>query len=69
MPENEHNAQDKTENVVYPGRLGEYHRLRSVAETSEFENEGNQLAAEIAAQLAGLAYILDGIRFAARNPQ
>lgn len=55
---------------LYPGQLAEYARLREVRENVQ-NDEGHDLnlvvGLVIAEQLAGLNYILDGIRFATRN--
>jgi len=51
---------------VYPGNLERWKSLRAAAEAQP-ENSFEKHAANVAAELAGLAYILDGIRYAARK--
>ena len=65
--EREHVEQDQKEQKVYPGNLSRYSELRKARE--EAERQGMSVAGEyvLAEELAGLAYILDGIRYAARQ--
>jgi hypothetical protein len=59
------------DNKIYPGNIDEYRRLRTKREEMESDAKGADqaliLAAVIAEQLAGLSYILDGIRYSARR--
>jgi len=62
------------ETKVYPGSIDRYRELRQAREAltpAEGEVGGADLhlltAAVIAEELAGLAYILDGIRYSARS--
>lgn len=62
------------EKKVYPGNLDRYNQLRELrlaAESSDTEDGPTMteqlVALSIAEELAGLAYILDGIRYAARK--
>jgi len=64
-------TQDDTK--VYPGSIDRYRELRKMREflANDEAREGGAdpqavLAATIAEELAGLAYILDGIRYSAR---
>jgi hypothetical protein len=66
MSENEHMQQDKDETVLYPGRLAQYHELRELREKTS-PSDPSYNGACIAEQLAGLAYIADGIRYSLRN--
>lgn len=58
---------------IYPGSIDRYRELRRLRE--QFEEGGSEggerhplfAAAVIAEELAGLAYILDGIRYSARK--
>lgn len=65
-PENENETGEKGQEPTYPGKLSEYHRLRELRESLPV-NDPNTIGLQVAEQLAGLAYILDGIRYAARN--
>jgi hypothetical protein len=58
---------ETTETVVYPGRLTRYHALMAQRKEAEAENAPDLVGFVIAEEIAGLAYILDGIRYAARN--
>ena len=60
------------EKPIYPGRLAEYHRIKTLRESMPAETDAQLeliVNLTIAEQLAGLAYILDGIRFSARQGQ
>jgi len=66
-------ATEKT-TKVYPGNLDRYTELREAREQlqsstgpEDVANLNLLLAATIAEELAGLAYILDGIRYSARK--
>jgi len=53
---------------VYPGSLSRYQTLRALREETEESLPMNErVALVIAEELAGLAYILDGIRYSARK--
>lgn len=57
---------------IYPGSIDHYRMLREVRERLTPAAEGDVptelfLAAVIAENLAGLSYILDGIRYSARR--
>lgn len=61
-------AQEDTR--IYPGGVERYRaarKLREELETGENVPQSDYLAAAIVEELAGLAYILDGIRYAARQ--
>jgi hypothetical protein len=63
---------EKSEDKIYPGSIEHYRMLREVRERTAPAAEGDTptelfLAAVIAENLAGLAYILDGIRYSARR--
>jgi hypothetical protein len=68
MSEQEHEQQAQDEKVNYPGRLDQYHALRDLREGTQV-NDVNFAGLAVAEQLAGLAYILDGIRYYQRNPK
>jgi hypothetical protein len=58
----------------YPGDLDDFARLREMRESLEKQHADGSLldvapvlAANIAEQIAGLTYILDGIRYSARK--
>lgn len=69
--QNETTTQTETvEKPIYPGRLAEYHRLKTEREACTVTDDASasiKVGLQIAEQLAGLSYILDGIRFSARN--
>jgi len=55
---------------IYPGSVDRYRFLREKRQQAETDPKGNDnlvAALSIAEELAGLAYILDGIRYAARK--
>lgn len=57
------------EQKIYPGSVERYRALREARLEAETKDETPELtvARQIAEELAGLAYILDGIRYAARK--
>jgi hypothetical protein len=60
-------TEPKTEKV-YPGNLARYVELRETRNTLD-PSDPNFFAACVAEELAGLSYILDGIRYSARQGQ
>jgi hypothetical protein len=52
---------------VYPGGLDRYTELRRNRQAREAEGLDDDPGLIIAEELAGLAYLLDGIRYAARQ--
>lgn len=60
-----------SDDKVYPGSIDSFRELRQLreglAEPTTGEEMRDLLAAHIAENLAGLAYILDGIRYSARS--
>ncbi len=67
---------DQDETKIYPGSIERYRELRKLREFLGQDGEGNDgkgsdsqayLAATIAEEMAGLSYILDGIRYSARS--
>lgn len=72
-------SEQNNEPKIYPGSLDRYRDLRKLREEIESvpdaggrpgsrgENQQAYLLASIAEEFAGLAYILDGIRYAARK--
>jgi hypothetical protein len=70
----QHEEQAKSEEKVYPGNLARYVELRNRRLVLEDTGLGagsaeGYAAACIAEELAGLSYILDGIRYSARQGQ
>ncbi len=63
MASNDPNRPEK----VYPGNLSAFEELRTT--TAGLDPEKEQLVATmiVATQLAGIAYILDGIRYSLRD--
>lgn len=59
-------ANEQKQEKVYPGNIGRYLALREARE-SLMQGDPNFFAACIAEELAGLAYILDGVRYSARQ--
>lgn len=58
------------EGKVYPGNLARYRELRAAREALEATESPDPAlvqGANLVEQLAGLAFILDGIRFSARQ--
>lgn len=76
MPKDD-NTQNDEGQKLYPGSIDRYRALRTlrastpVYESDEAKEQGetnsNYVLLTIAEELAGLAYILDGIRYSARN--
>jgi hypothetical protein len=66
MPE-EQNEEPK-EPKVYPGNIARYNELREMR-TSLDPSDPNYFAAVLCEELSGLSYILDGIRYSARQSQ
>jgi hypothetical protein len=64
----QHEEQAKSEEKVYPGNLARYVEMREVRSSMDV-SDPNFFAAVIAEELTGLAYILDGIRYSARQNQ
>jgi len=64
MSEQNEEKQEK----VYPGNIGRYNELRAAREALD-PSDPNFFAAVVCEELAGLAYILDGIRYSARQSQ
>jgi len=58
------------ETKVYPGSIERYRFLREKRQAAETDPKGNDTlvaALSIAEEIAGLTYVLDGIRYAARQ--
>jgi hypothetical protein len=71
-------AQEDRKEKVYPGGLDRYVALRDAREAQEEAlstldtnpvSDSTFLALVVAEELAGLAYLLDGIRYSARQTQ
>jgi hypothetical protein len=60
-------AEKKTEEKVYPGSLERYRTLRAMREIQEQQGEVDP-SLMVCEELAGLAYLLDGIRYSVRKP-
>jgi hypothetical protein len=55
------------EKKEYPGGIERWKNLREAAAEAKNSNPDHSVVLEVAAELAGLAYILDGIRYNARK--
>lgn len=60
-------SQDTQNEKVYPGGLDRYVTLRQARELHEANGGTPEPAWVLAEEMAGLAYILDGIRYSLRN--
>jgi len=59
--------EQETQGKEYPGQLADYAELRGLRKEAQANNDPSTPALMVAEQLAGLAYILDGIRYSARR--
>jgi len=66
-PVEEKTTSEESHTDKWPGKIDDYRSLRTAAKNAANNNDPAAVGLAVAAQLAGLAYILDGIRFTARQ--
>jgi hypothetical protein len=56
-----------TNDKIYPGNVDRYRELRAAREEAQAKGEQTDPALVLAEELAGIAYIADGIRYSLRK--